>query len=278
MNVSHWFLQSISSNDSLLAVFLMWLNTEFTYAFMVAFFLLIEKSGQFTKFKIHPQLSDMQMMKVAICFKPIAWLVDVPIYFLSFRMMSWRTITRLWCWWMSVSSSASSSSTCTTNHYIPAPSPLDPLPDAKVLFQHVLILTLVFDLLFYMWHRALHTKLLWPYHKKHHEVKVSFSCANDHESVVELGGNILWKMIPPAFIGCHVYTVCVFRAIVKFFALVHHSGFELPLFQPLQSIIPGVASPSYHDFHHYYGHGNFGGVFMIWDYIFGTHKKVTKIR
>mmetsp|Transcript_38748 Transcript_38748/g.58191 ORF Transcript_38748/g.58191 Transcript_38748/m.58191 type:complete len:162 (+) Transcript_38748:546-1031(+) len=143
-------------------------------------------------------------------------------------------------------------------------SPLDPLPAC-----HVLILTAIFDFLFYLWHRALHTRFMWKFHKKHHEVKVSFSCANDHESVVELAGNILWKMIPPALLGCHIYTVCLFRATVKFFALLHHSGFELLLFKPLQ-LIPGVSSPSHHDHHHYYGYGNFGGVFNFWDWMFGT--------
>merc|ERR1712113_561983 len=76
-------------------------------------------------------------------------------------------------------------------------------------------------------------------------------------------------MIPPAMLGSHVYTVCIFRSVVKFFALLHHSGYELPLFQPLQKI-PFISSPSQHDFHHYNGHGNYGGVFMIWDYMFGT--------
>ena len=255
MQTCNWFLKNVSTNEALCAVFVMWLNTEITYALVVSFFYYIEQSGKFTKYKIHEQPSDGKMFRDAILFKPVTWLVDVPIYFMSYKMMGWRILD------------------FGVDKNKPMPSPLDPLPDATTLFCHVVVLVLVFDFLFYCWHRALHTKILWKYHKKHHEVKVSFSCANDHEDPVELAGNILWKMVPPALMCCHVYTVCVFRAIVKFFALLHHSGFELPAFQFIQ-LIPGIASPAGHDFHHYYGKGNYGGVFKVWDRIFGTEKCV----
>ena len=280
VKVSNWFLTNVSSNEALLAVFIMWLNTEVTYATIVAFFYAVEKSAKFNMYKIHSQPSNERMMRDAILFKPVAWMVDIPIYFLSFQMMGWRG--RLFVlyknFWSNDSSTKNNFSTMsTTMSSSGPPSPLDPLPDSLTFLKHVLILTATYDLLFYLWHRALHTKSLWKYHKKHHEVKVSFTCANDHESVLEVAGNIFWKMIPPVLIGCHVYTVCVYRAVVKFFALLHHSGFELPIFQPLQCI-PGIASPSYHDFHHFYGHGNYGGVLTVWDRIFGTHKEVKPMK
>ena len=266
LSACNWFTSNVTTNEAATAVFLMWLNTEMTYTFVVSFFYLVEKNRFcFSKYKIHKQSSDKEMFRSAIMFKPIAWLVDIPIYFLSFQMMGWNKQLQHM---MNMAPN--------DTPYVP-PSPMNPLPDNATLFRHVLYLTLIFDLLFYCWHRLLHTKSMWKFHKKHHDVKVSFSCANDHESVVELTGNILWKMIPPALIGCHVYTVCVFRAIVKFFALLHHSGFELPCFTPLQSI-PGVSSPSHHDFHHYYGHGNYGGVFSIWDHLFGTYKDTSKMK
>lgn len=242
--VATWWSESPLGdfNDAFLAVFMMWLNTELTYAAVNAFFIYIERKGYFAQHKIRSEASDTKMVHDAIMFKPIAWMVDVPIYYLSFSMMNMNGETS---------------------------SPLDPMPSAGRIARDTLILTLVFDFLFYAWHRSLHSKLMWRFHKKHHEVRVSFSCANDHESVLELAGNILWKMIPPALLGCHIYTVCVFRSVVKFFALMHHSGYELPVFKFLQ-YIPFVASPSYHDHHHYHGWGNFGGVFNIWDRVFGT--------
>jgi len=235
------------NHDMLLSILMMWLNTELTWTAVTFFFIFIEKFGILKRFRIHEKGSNWDMVIDTIKFKPIGYLVDVPIYCLSYVLMNINSESRA----------------------------TDPLPDLLTIARDVLSLTLIFDFLFYCWHRSLHTRSLYKFHKKHHEVKICFACANEHESLLELTGNILWKMIPPAFLHCHVYTVCIFRSVVKFFALYHHSGYELPVFKFLQSI-PFIASPSYHDHHHFHGAGNFGGVFTIWDQMFGTDAKQRK--
>lgn len=242
---SSWWLSTISSGGTSFAVFVMWLSTEITFWAVNVFFYTIELNGWFVKHKIHKEPTDRAQFTSTLLHKPITYLVDVPIYWASYRM--------------------------TGIFHKTVAGPHDELPGLAEILLHVLICTLTFDFMFYMWHRSLHSKLLYPFHKKHHEVRVTYACANDHESVLEVAGNILWKMIPPAVLGSHVYTVCIFRSLVKFFALLHHSGYELPIFQPIQKI-PFVSSPSHHDFHHYNGYGNYGGVFMIWDYLFGTFR------
>jgi len=230
-----------SWNDIFAAAFVMWASTELTFWSVNLFFFSIEYFGLFAKHRIHKEGSDMSQFAETLLHKPITYLVDVPIYLLT----AW-----------------SSAAAGKTVH--------EPLPGAAEIATQVLIATLTFDFMFYWWHRNLHSKLMWPYHKKHHEVKVVYASANDHEDILEVSGNILWKMLPPIVMKSHVYTVCVFRSVVKFFALLHHSGYELPVFQPLQAI-PFMSSPANHDFHHYIGHSNYGGVFMLWDYIFGTY-------
>jgi len=239
-----WWAESFGTShyaDAALAVLLMWLNTELCYFLVNALFIAVEKSGRFEKYKIQEEESNWDMVWAAIRFKPIVWMMDVPIYYISF---------------------------CLLNTVV-ATSPHDPLPTLPRLVFEVIANCVVFDFLFYCWHRFLHTEMMLPYHLTHHEVTVCFACANDHEDVLELGGNILWKMVASVTVRSHVYTVCVFRAVVKFFALLHHCGYELPAFKPLQ-YIPGLASPTYHEFHHLHGYGNYGGVFSIWDHMFGT--------
>jgi sterol desaturase/sphingolipid hydroxylase (fatty acid hydroxylase superfamily) len=241
--VSEWWQQNFGDQDALFAVLVMWLSTEITFWSVNLFFFGIEAKGWFQASKLHKEPTDRAQFLSTLYHKPITYLVDVPIYWASYKM--------------------------TGLVHMDAPGPHDTLPSWRTIAAHVAICTISFDLMFYLWHRFLHTKPMWKYHKKHHEVKVTYACANDHESVLEVSGNILWKMIPPALLGCHVYEVCVFRSIVKFFALLHHSGYELALFQPLRKL-PLVSCPAHHDFHHYNGHGNYGGVLMLWDYMFGT--------
>jgi len=232
---------SVIWNDIFAAAFVMWVSTELTFWSVNLFFFSIEYFGVFTKYRIHKEGSDMSQFAETLRHKPITYLVDVPIYVLT----AW-----------------SSAAAGKTVH--------QPLPGWQEIATQVFIATLTFDFMFYWWHRNLHSKLMWPYHKKHHEVKVTYASANDHEDILEVSGNILWKMIPPIVMKSNIYTVCVFRSLVKFFALLHHSGYELPVFQPLQAI-PFMSSPANHDFHHYVGHSNYGGVFLLWDYIFGTY-------
>lgn len=234
-----------AGHDAFFAVITMWLSTEITFWSVNLFFYFIEVKGFFRKHKLHKEGTDMGQFKETLLHKPITYLVDVPIYWLSYKMAGL--------------------------FHSNAPGPHSDLPGIGEILLHVLVCTVTFDLMFYFWHRSLHTKALYKFHKKHHEVKVTYACANDHEDVLEVTGNILWKMIPPAVLGSHVYTVCIFRSLVKFFALLHHSGYELPIFQPIQKV-PFIASPTAHDFHHYNGHSNYGGVFMFWDYIFGTYR------
>ena len=147
-------------------------------------------------------------------------------------------------------------------------SPLDLLPDTNTLFEHEVILTMIFNFLFYLWHRALNTEY-FKYHKKHHEIKVNFRYANDHESVLVLAGNILWKMIPPVLIGCHLYTVCVFCAAVNFFTLLHPSGFGFQQIFSHCNLFQGLLAQVITTFITH------GGVLTIWDQICGSHKERT---
>jgi len=242
---SAWWLTHVSSGDDAFAVFVMWFSTEITFWMVNLFFYVIEAMDWFTKHKIHKQNTDMDQFLSTLLHKPVTYIADIPIYWASYRLGGFFRGSVI--------------------------SPHDALPGLGEILLHVFLCTVTFDLMFYMWHRFLHTKWMYPYHKKHHEVRVTYACANDHESFLEVTGNIVWKMIPPAVLGSHVYTVCIFRSIVKFFALLHHSGYELPVFAPLQRI-PFMSSPSHHDFHHYNGHSNYGGVFMLWDYLFGTFR------
>ena len=57
-----------------------------------------------------------------------------------------------------------------------AAGPHDPLPSMSTVLFHLLIHLFSYDLCFYSFHRLLHTKRFFPYHKKHHELKAGLCC------------------------------------------------------------------------------------------------------
>ena len=82
---------------------------------------------------------------------------------------------------------------------------------------------------------------------------------------------MFFKLVPSLLLGSHIYTVCLFRSFVKFFALLHHSGYEFSVNNTPMHKIPLMSSPSNHDFHHYNGYNNYGTLFSFWDKFFGTY-------
>ena len=91
-------------------------------------------------------LADREHFKSILFHKPITYLIDVPLYWATYKMMGLM--------------------------HPDAAGPHDPLPSMSTILIQLLIHLFSYDLCFYSFHRLLHTKRFFPYHKKHHQLKV----------------------------------------------------------------------------------------------------------
>ena len=64
---------------------------------------------------------------------------------------------------------------------------------------------------------------------------MTFAAGNAHDGKLEGCGNMFFMSVPSLLLGSHVYTICIFRSLLKFFALLHHSGYEFS-FKPMHRI------------------------------------------
>jgi sterol desaturase/sphingolipid hydroxylase (fatty acid hydroxylase superfamily) len=141
-----------------------------------------------------------------------------------------------------------------------------------------LLTLLAFELISYIYHRLLHTiPLLWRIHAVHHcDTEIDFTTTYRNHPlelliVVPVSMPLVVLLGPPA-------ASVVFYQIVRTLVLVFaHTNFRLP--QRLDRVLRLViTTPDYHRLHHsndrQYTDSNFCPTFPIFDYLFGTAKKV----
>jgi sterol desaturase/sphingolipid hydroxylase (fatty acid hydroxylase superfamily) len=116
------------------------------------------------------------------------------------------------------------------------------------------------DVPFYVSHKLFHTKLLYRYHKVHHQIKAPIGISALYLHPIDLiFGNIIPIFIPfilikPDFITLHLWTfLIVFNTIYE-----SHGGFS--------------DLSEFHDTHHKLSRYNFGTNFIM-DKLFKTEKK-----
>ena len=130
----------------------------------------------------------------------------------------------------------------------------------------------LFDAYFYWVHRAMH---LEPYysriHKLHHRstspVPITSWSMNPVEGIIEGAFTPLFLMILPI----HDATVSLIVPTSLLMGLYVHCGFEvLPAWWNKSWLTKWFISATFHDQHHRYFTGNFGGYTTIWDRLCGT--------
>lgn len=135
--------------------------------------------------------------------------------------------------------------------------------------------TIVFmDLMFYFLHILIHRiPLLWRFHRVHHtDLDVDVSTAMRFH-LVEIVFRSLAGISMIYFIGADPAGVFVFECLFLLCFFFQHSGIRLPRqIENLYWIL--FVPPSMHRIHHSVDleerNTNFGGIFSIWDRIFGT--------
>ena len=115
---------------------------------------------------------------------------------------------------------------------------------------------LLSDLFFYITHRSFHSKLLFKYHKKHHELNAPVGMGALYMSGVELYGNLIPVILGPVLISATslVMHIWIFIAVTNTI-IISHTNYK--------------NWSEFHDRHHAHRSCNYG-IGGLMDYIFCT--------
>lgn len=156
------------------------------------------------------------------------------------------------------------------------------LMDTVPLFFKVIISIFILDFIgAWLVHMLEHKiKYMWIFHIVHHtDQTVDVTTGLRHhpiEAIFRLSFTVLAVMISGASIGI----VMLYQTISAFSA--HFSHANIRLSQNVERILSFIiVTPCFHRIHHHYKlphtDHNYGNIFSIWDYIFGTLTKIDKI-
>ncbi len=141
----------------------------------------------------------------------------------------------------------------------------------------MLISLLLMDLIAaYSMHRLEHKfSWMWKFHIVHHtDQSLGVTTAQRHHpvnSVFRITATLTAIVVTGAPLGM----VMLYQTLSAMMSQINHANIKLPelIERPLSYIL---ATPMFHKFHHHYKapetDSNFGNIFSIWDWIFGTAK------
>jgi Delta7-sterol 5-desaturase len=129
-----------------------------------------------------------------------------------------------------------------------------------------------FDTWFYWWHRLMHVEPVYKYSHKIHHLSISPNpvtslSMNPIESIIEGA----WMPLLTAVCTLHAETMILIVPTATLMGQYVHSGFEfLPRWWHRSWLTKWFITATFHDQHHRYFKGNYGGFTPIWDYLCGT--------
>lgn len=120
---------------------------------------------------------------------------------------------------------------------------------------------LLTDVMYWVWHRMLHTDLLWQIHRVHHHVGAPRSASDTYyEHPIDFFVGSLVTLLPLAVLPIHILGLLAAVLAQTLLGIAHHSGRDLP----------GLLGARGHDLHHAGRAGNYAQNFGLVDHLFGT--------
>jgi sterol desaturase/sphingolipid hydroxylase (fatty acid hydroxylase superfamily) len=151
----------------------------------------------------------------------------------------------------------------------------DSFPSYTEYIIEVVFFIICDDFAFYWSHRFLHINSIYPLiHKIHHRYQNTVSIAAEYAHPIEfLLGNVVPANIGAMILGkrVHIATIYIYLGVKLARTTEHHSGYEFPWCSLW--FLPFAGTSSFHNYHHLYFKGNYGGFFTFWDTITGTVNK-----
>ncbi|MDF5756245.1 sterol desaturase family protein [Spongiactinospora sp. TRM90649] len=120
------------------------------------------------------------------------------------------------------------------------------------------------DLLYYSYHRLMHTDFFWyRLHYIHHEATSPGGLRDTfYEHPLDFFVGTLCAVLPLAVVPIHVSAAVTCLFLQTFLAVAYHSGHEIR--------VPVIFTARRHDDHHRYYRGNYAQNFALVDILFGT--------
>lgn len=143
-------------------------------------------------------------------------------------------------------------------------------PTLLQLIWDIFYTLLVYDSLFYVGHRSMHScNALYRFHRKHHSMcgNIVATDAIRHD-IVDGTFDVFCSVVALKITRAHVFSRIFYNFIAIFFITEAHSNYVMPW--SLSGFLPLLCGPVVHKRHHAKGHVNFGKFFVIFDYVFGT--------
>lgn len=155
------------------------------------------------------------------------------------------------------------------------------IPDIVTVLKEVIVMELIGDFFLYWGHRIQHEiPFLWKhFHHFHHSLDTPSPVSTLYISSVDatLQGALpiifAIAIVKPHILNMYIY---IFLRVAE--NVLNHSGLDWPILNLITlKILPGRASIAHHDSHHRFCNyaanaKNYGEVFWIWDYCFGTYR------
>jgi sterol desaturase/sphingolipid hydroxylase (fatty acid hydroxylase superfamily) len=137
---------------------------------------------------------------------------------------------------------------------------------------HWLLLLVADDFAYYWFHRTSHgVWILWASHENHHSSNYFNLSVAARQTLTPFLAFIFW--LPLAFIGFDPLMILT----MQFISLAWQSYLHTELLGDFGALGSLLNSPSHHRVHHgtesKYLDKNFGGIFIVWDKVFGTFKR-----
>ena len=147
--------------------------------------------------------------------------------------------------------------------------------DTSILLT-IIIGVLALDFSSWLVHWVMHkVKPLWGFHLIHHtDNTVDVTTGLRHHPGDSILRGIFFMLL--IFVsGAPMYAVMIYQTLIVLATAFTHANISLP--KPVDKIISYIlVSPNMHKVHHHwkqpYTDSNYGGVFSIWDRLFGTYK------
>lgn len=147
----------------------------------------------------------------------------------------------------------------------------DTYPGVFWSVAQVYALCVVYDAYAYLAHKWMHTaRKGLVVHKKHHSFRYVTCWFVDHESYPEsllmgVGKHGILALVSP-----HPRTAFEYLFVIKFWNVIAHCGYNLPIFAFIDRYLPFSGTPNRHEQHHYHGEANLAIVTTVFDYLGGT--------
>lgn len=136
---------------------------------------------------------------------------------------------------------------------------------------YAVVLAWILDFYIYMIHWWMHIDRRFLIHKKHHAAQLVDCWLVDHEEGWESLLIGIGKHSILVLFCVHPRVAFIYLFYTKFWNVIAHCGYNLPIFQFMEKYLPFLATPNQHELHHFYHKDmNFSVFLTLPDWLMGT--------